>query len=319
MKKILIGFIISFLGLYFAFRKLDFNSLYNILKSVDWFLISGSIFIMIFSVLIRAMRWQILLKPIDNFRVYNLFISTIIGYFGNSVLPFRLGELLRANVLNKMYNSISIPTAFATIAVERFLDLVGAFFIIIILITTNEVPIWFQESFLVLIFVIFTLLIFILFFANSKKDFLLNDSIMLNKNVKKKINLTLNNFRKGLTEMKNIERPFSLLLYTFLLWFLYWSSVWLCVIATDINISFFQAGIILFATGMVIAIPSAPGYVGTFHATVFLILSDFFLISVDKSHAFAILNHFVGFIPMVIIGGIFFLKSSINLTSIKEK
>ena len=318
MKKILIGFIISFLGLYFAFRKIDFNSLYNILKSVDWFLIFSAIFIMIFSVLVRAMRWQILLKPINNFRVYNLFISTMIGYFGNSVLPFRLGELLRANILNKIYNSISISTAFASITIERFLDLVGAFFLIIILITTNEVPIWFKKSFLILIFVMFSLLILILFFANLKKDFFLKDFIILNQSIKKKINSVLNNFRTGLIEMKNIKRPFSLLLYTILLWFLYWTSVWLCVIAIDINISFFQAGIILFATGMVIAIPSAPGYVGTFHATAVLILSDFFLISVDKSHAFAILNHFVGFIPMVIIGGILFLKSSINLSSIKK-
>ena len=71
-----------------------------------------------------------------------------------------------------------------------------------------------------------------------------------------------------------------------MLWFMYWISVWLCIVATNINISFFQAGIVLFATGMVIAIPSAPGYIGTFHATAVLILSDYFLISISKAQAF---------------------------------
>ncbi len=315
MKKKLLGFFVSVFGLYIAFGKLSFNDLFDVLRSVNWPLISLSMFIMILSVLVRSFRWKILLKPINNFEINNLFSSTMIGYFGNSVLPFKLGEYLRANALNKIYNSISVSTFFATIAIEKFLDLLGAFFLIIILIITNDIPIWFRNSFIVLILIMSFLFIFILFFGNIKKNFFVKSFSSFKKNnYLIKINLMINNFIDGLSTIRKLHQPFSVIFYTFLLWFMYWFSVWFCIIATDINISFLEAGIVLFATGMVIAIPSAPGYIGTFHATAVLILTDFFSISIDKSQAFAILNHFVGFFPMVIIGGVFFIKSSMSLS-----
>ena len=319
MKKKLFGFIISFFGLYLAFNKLNFNDLKDVLLSVDWLLIIFATSIMILSVLIRSIRWQILLKPFDNFQIYNLFSSTMIGYFGNSVLPLKLGEFLRANTLNKIYPSMPVSTIFATITIERLLDLIGAFFLIIVLMSTNDVPNWFSNSFFILVLFMFFIILFVIFLVQLKKNFLIqNFTFFKTYSFLKKINLIVNNFIDGIRSIKSLDQRTSILFYTFMLWFMYWISVWLCIVATNINISFFQAGIVLFATGMVIAIPSAPGYIGTFHATAVLILSDYFLISISKAQAFAILNHFVGFIPMVIIGGTLFIKSSFGL-SVKRK
>ncbi len=319
MKKKIFGFIVSFCGLYLAFKQLNFNDLSDVLLSVNWPLIILATSIMVLSVLIRSIRWQILLRPLDNFQINNLFFSTMIGYFGNSVLPLKLGEFLRANTLNKIYPKIPVSTIFATITIEKLLDLIGAFFLIIILISTNDVPSWFSTSFFILVLFMFLMILFILFLVSLKKNFLSQNFFSFKINpLLKKINVIVNNFIIGITSIKRLNQKTLILFFTFILWFMYWLSVWLCIFATNISISFFQAGIVLFATGMVIAIPSAPGYIGTFHATAVLILSDYFLISISKAQAFAILNHFVGFIPMVIIGGAFFIKSSMSLSAKKK-
>ena len=57
----------------------------------------------------------------------------MIGYFGNSVLPFRMGEFLRAYILAEK-TSLNAPTAFGTIVIERILDFVGLSLLILLAI-----------------------------------------------------------------------------------------------------------------------------------------------------------------------------------------
>ena len=55
----------------------------------------------------------------------------MIGYFGNAVFPFRMGELLRAFALSKD-TKIETSTAFGSILLERIIDMLGLVFTMII-------------------------------------------------------------------------------------------------------------------------------------------------------------------------------------------
>ena len=94
--KIAISLVISAVGLYYAFGQVNFDELWFHLKSVNVLWMSLATILLIFSVAIRAERWQMLLEPIETIPFHPLFGATMVGYFGNGVLPFRLGELLRA-------------------------------------------------------------------------------------------------------------------------------------------------------------------------------------------------------------------------------
>jgi len=76
--------------------------------------------------------------------------------------------------------------------------------------------------------------------------------------------------------------------------------------------------VILIATTLAISIPSAPGFVGTYHAAAVYVLINFFNKGLAESQAFSVIIHAIGFIPLVCIGFIFFIQSSIHFSEIKS-
>ena len=76
----------------------------------------------------------------------------MIGYFGNSVLPFRMGELLRAYVLAEK-TSLNISSAFGTIVTERILDFVGLSLLILLTIVVYPAD-WINQKIIISVVVI---------------------------------------------------------------------------------------------------------------------------------------------------------------------
>ena len=70
----------------------------------------------------RAWRWRYLLAPVAPVPVGRLFVVINIGYMANNVLPFRLGELVRALYLSQREKAVSAPASIATLSVERLYD-----------------------------------------------------------------------------------------------------------------------------------------------------------------------------------------------------
>src|SRR3954465_11889930 len=71
---------------------------------------------------IRALRWQSLLAPIGPTRYSVAFETTVIGFAANALIPGRVGEVLRPYLLARR-ESLNATSAFATIILERVLDL----------------------------------------------------------------------------------------------------------------------------------------------------------------------------------------------------
>src|SRR6266480_6374361 len=72
---------------------------------------------------IRAFRWQYLLEPLGRATFGNAFRATAVGFAASSVLPARAGEVIRPYFLAR-HERMSATGAFATIILERLLDIV---------------------------------------------------------------------------------------------------------------------------------------------------------------------------------------------------
>lgn len=75
-------------------------------------------------VLIRAVRWRVLLGPLTPDRPVpagSTLASLLVGYLGNNVLPARLGEVVRAHDLGGR-TTLSRAAILGTIVVERVVD-----------------------------------------------------------------------------------------------------------------------------------------------------------------------------------------------------
>lgn len=76
------------------------------------------------SLVVRAIRWRFLLVGVDGVGTGSLVSATFIGMMANNLLPARLGEVVRAWVLARREQA-QVPTVLASIVVERLLDIVA--------------------------------------------------------------------------------------------------------------------------------------------------------------------------------------------------
>ncbi len=320
MKKALVGILFSAGGLYVAFRQMDMGDLRSAFSGVDWMMIAIASAILVASVWIRALRWRIILGPIRDVETHPLFGATMIGYFGNSVLPLRLGEFMRAFALSRGGHSVSTSAAFGTLIVERMLDMIGIMVLTLVLFSSYPIPPWLANSGLILSGVIILLSAILFWVASSHEEWVerIERFAPLQKGIGSKLKKVFHSFIEGLATLRKVSSPGGLVVYSSALWLMYWSIAWLSARALGMELSLLQLGIVLVAVTMIIILPSAPGFIGTYHAGAVLVLVEVFSIDQAPAQAYAIINHAIGFVPLVIIGAFYFFRSSLKLREVKS-
>ena len=124
--SIIAGFLIGAVLLYFAFRSIDFANLLAIYSKVRAVFIIPFVLTSLVELLFRAARWRLLLNPSKPVRLLDAFKLQAAGLALNNLLPLRLGELARATFGAGLF-AIPLLTVFATILVERALDILVLF------------------------------------------------------------------------------------------------------------------------------------------------------------------------------------------------
>ena len=118
---IIIGAGLGLVFLWYALRDLHLAEVGAALQNANfWWLIPG-VAVYFVSVWFRAWRWGFLLRASKRVSANRLFPVVVIGYMGNDILPFRLGEVLRAYVLWRK-EGINVGTTFTTAILERLFD-----------------------------------------------------------------------------------------------------------------------------------------------------------------------------------------------------
>ncbi|TWI71208.1 hypothetical protein LZ24_02006 [Desulfobotulus alkaliphilus] len=127
MKKtkgigLLIALPISIAALWLAFRNVPMAELAAYFKNLDYIWLLPAIFFCLMGYVLRAWRWQHLLSRTRKVTFFSAFHPMMIGFMLNSILPGRVGELVRPALLARK-EKIPFVTSFSTIAAERVLDL----------------------------------------------------------------------------------------------------------------------------------------------------------------------------------------------------
>lgn len=137
-----IGILISIIALIFAFRQVDFGSVWAALSGVNYWLLAASLLPLVLFLVVRAFRWRMLFYPQRGLRIRNLLAVINIGYLLSNVFPARLGDVARAYLIGDT-EPVSRTVAFSTIVAERVLDAlcaVGGFFIVLLVVSSAEPP-----------------------------------------------------------------------------------------------------------------------------------------------------------------------------------
>src|SRR5262245_4610792 len=118
-----IGLLISAVFVYLAFKGIHLDDLGRSIQQADFRWVLSGLGIYSIGYVIRAVRWQGLLRPVQWIPATQLAGPLILGFFANNILPFRMGELVRAHVCGRKFD-ISRASSLASIVVERVFDTV---------------------------------------------------------------------------------------------------------------------------------------------------------------------------------------------------
>ena len=305
----IIGLLISIVGIYWAFYDFKFTEFLETIKSVKYEYVFLACVLIISSVWLRALRWKLLFKSDDGVETYSLFRYELIGYFGNNVLPLRLGELLRAYILGKEY-SLSKSYVFGTIVLERILDTLAlillSLFLLFIYPLTALIKIY------IYIGIILSAILVIFLFILKRKKIVDTESGIL---------LIISNFIQGFKNLEYNKIPLLFILSIFT-WSIYWIDVHLIQYAFGFGMTPADSLLLLVVSTLFMSIPSAPGMIGTFHFGVKYVMVDLFATSygytVSEATSFAIVLHAYGYISYTLIGAIYFARSQFHKNAISE-
>ncbi|GAB4575895.1 MAG: lysylphosphatidylglycerol synthase transmembrane domain-containing protein [Anaerolineae bacterium] len=303
------GLLFSGLFLYLGFRGLDLGLTWAVLRGIapGWLLLAAAVYFL--AAYLITWRWYYLLRPVQDVPVHRLFPLVIIGYMGNNIYPFRIGEVIRAYLLNRREGA-PIPATLTTILVERVFDglTMLAFIFTALLFVEFDAP--GIRSGILMLTVLFVAALGVFFVLAlrpglTRRLYTAIFTRLLPSALRTRLIALADNLMTGLETLRN---PVDLALTfgaSLLSWTVEASTYWLVLRAFPFDASFFVVLLMVGLGNLATILPTTPGYVGTFHGVVVLVLMAFGVAQPDAA-AYAVVMHAVIWLP-VTLGGIGYL------------
>jgi len=285
----------------------DVGQIWSGLLEVRPLWIVPGIVVYFFGIWLRAVRWRLLMLPFAQVPSMRLAGVILIGFTVNNIVPLRIGELARTFVLRRSHG-VPIPATLATILIERVLDMVAlSALMALAFIFERERMLtgWIGAASYFCAAVTaggVAGLAVLLLIPRRLLDALLDFGTRLATRVHRRLGEVVASCVDG---VRALEDPRSLLGVVVLS-----VACWLAEAGTYVFMMYavgFQMSMWGLVAGMVVAnlataIPSSPGYVGTFDVLLKSLLTDAFAVPDATAAVFTLLAHAVLFIPVVVAG-----------------
>jgi len=323
MKKklgLILSLFISIIFLLLALKKVDAKEIGEILLNANLLYFFLAIFITLIAFLLRAIRWKILLNPLRNLPLSMVFNATMIGFMCNYTLPARVGEVIRAYLIGTRGN-ISKSAAFATIIVERVMDIFILSLFTAIILIFFPVPGYFKKIGAAI--VILNTLIFIILLVIRNKSAVFIRIIekplsMFGEKIKEKIKTFLFSFIKGLKILENRSNFLLAAVFSLGIWSITGLLIYVLFFSFPIRLPLYAAFLDMIILTFGIMIPSTSGFIGTFQ---FFTKEGLMIFHVDPNIAlsYSILLYTSQFLLVVGVGLVSLWIWGLNFKSLKTE
>ena len=346
--SLILGLAVSVLALYLAFRNVPFGDLVIYLESINYVWVFPAVGVLLVSFALRAYRWKIILESAANIGFWQSFHPLMIGFMINCILPGRVGEVARPVILQKKEN-VPFSTGLATVAVERVFDAGMLIILFAVLLGTITIDPNLNISFgqyhlnkalLVAVgkgtFKLLLLLIagmILVSFNKTRKGvnavirWMPQALFFAGPDVKHKIQNRIceplvrfvEHFATGFALIKRPAKMCACFGLSIVIWILAAFSYYLMSLGCPgIGLSFIEITATMIILCFFIALPSVPGYWGIWEAGgVFALL--LFGVSSKDAAGFTLANHAVQVFPVIIVGFISAIVTSVNIWQVSYK
>lgn len=278
---------------------------------------------------VKAVRWRLFFPEPEQIRLRGVHEALYIGYMVNTVLPLRAGEVVRAFVAAQIERT-NTSTALATVLIEKVIDLgtMGLLLFLLGLIFPDLPDSARYAAYLSGIGLVIAIGGIVFALAARQQATRLAVWFEARVSLLKKIGVSglLNAFLDGLAFAQKPVTLFWVAVWTLVQWTISASTVTLALLAVGITGSspyelLQMTLLVLVATNLSMAIPSAPGYVGVFHGVFVATLALFTIQGLSMGErdqlatAAAVVEHAVVFGIFIIGGACYLLFGEAGRTS----
>ena len=300
---------VSLFFLYLTLRRVEWTSVREAVSHVSLPILALALLTRGLAFLAMGLRSLATTAPGGRLPYKDLVLSHLLGYTGNNILPFRMGEILRVEFLSRKCGSAR-AFLFGTVATERLLDsalLLAMFGLVVPFVFGREAV---SGNYILLI--AGTGAAFLLAFTaalwSRMPRILGNVCRPLNVRLAQSVERNARNVSLGFRAISSAQLAPGAIAGTVLYWGASAGSIAIILAAFGLDLPGFAPFVVVAVTALGTALPATPGFVGTYHYFSALGLS---LMGVDRPVAisFAIVAHAMAFLPYTFLGLVLFAGS----------
>ena len=308
-------------------RNVDFRCVLEAIRHARPGWLALSLASMVLNLTIRAYRWRYLLGPLGKVPFGSAFRATVVGFAASAVLPARAGEVIRPYFLAR-HEHMSATGAFATIVLERLLDVVTVLILLAAqvfvfdrrLSLTNPVALaWLKWIGLTAGAGAIAALVMLFILAGDPAR--LRRATERLARVVPSFSGTMarvaEKFALGLGAIRAPRRLIVALLWSFPLWLCIAAGVWSAAFAFQLAVPFTGSFLIVALLVLGVSVPT-PGAVGGFHAAFRYGATTFFGAPDDAAVGAAIVLHVLSIGPPLLLGLYFAAQVGLNPSRMRE-
>ena len=272
---------------------------------------------------IRAVRWNMLIRAL-GYRTnhFQTFFAVMTGYLANLALP-RMGEITRCVTLNKA-SKTPFNVLAGTVVAERVFDFFSLCAIVFITIATQFD---FLKNFLYRIFWSPLLKtgaehwLRAVLMAGAAILLVTGAIIFMRRKLSDppeggffyRLKRQLRGFGNGIKTIMTMKGKGWFLLYTALIWGLYYMTVYLCFFAIQATSHLTPvAGLTLLAVGSLGILAPVPGGIGTYHFLTILTLTELYGIQSEPATSYAYITHATQIVVNILAGSVAWVMLSVR-------
>lgn len=325
--KLYVGIAITLGLLYYAAPKdpAEIDAAIKAFKSADYIHLPAFYLILAVFYWLKAYRWGLLLKPIQQFSTAQLVPPVMVGFAFNNVLPAHLGEFVRVFVFSRQ-TKIAKTSVLATVALERLFDVVAIISLLgagLVLVedldeSLKKAGLMFAGASAVAIvgagiYVFFTdaVLAFVRWCFRV---------LPLPESFEEKVLALAELGAEGLHSIRSMTLLTGILVISFVKWLLNGFLVWLTLYAFGLDVSAPMTFVLLGAVALAVTIPSSPGYFGVIQGTFWLVLQTLPHLADRQADVFAasIFYHLAQWIPVTLYGMWCFKQTGLHMADVEH-
>ncbi len=321
-----VGVAVSLVLLWLFVRRADLAQVLEIVRAARAGYVAAAVGLVLVNQLQRAARWGLILRPVARVRFWPRLESTLIGWSVTTLLPGRLGELVRPVLLSRR-ERLSASATIASVVLERAFDALAVLLLLAAYLAfLPPPPALDQEGRAVLgalhgaglVALAVTIAGGLLLAVGLRSDAVRRAADAWTRRLlPDRVAQVARRFVDGLAGLRSPLLVGRILLSSLLLWLTIAATYALLFRAFRLALPVAAAIPVVAILVLGVMVPT-PGAIGSFHKAAQVALVSLWRVDNDTAVAYAIVGHAVAFLPHALIGLLLLARAGLTLEAARR-